>query len=125
LKRVTWEIFSSVTVSKEFILPVKCGHDARKFQTKDLPKDPRRETCIDGDIETDGLFVRSDNGIRRWNPELTGWVYFSSVGVKADFVARFENGRIVEVMEGDPVLDMDIGYSLQSADSSPDNWILI
>lgn len=117
--------FSSVTVSKAFSLPSECGHDARDFQTKDLPKDPKRVACIDGVIEANGMFVRNDYGIRYWNPELTGWAYFTCVGVKADFVARFENGRIVEVMEGDPVLDMDIGYSLQSAASSPNNWILI
>lgn len=117
--------FSSVNVSNEFPLPAGCGHDASYFQTTDFPDDPSYGACISGTIESDGFFVRTDSGVRRWNPELNGWVYFISVDVKADFVARFENGRVTEVMDCSDVLESDIGASLSSADRSPNTWVLI
>jgi hypothetical protein len=115
--------FSSITVSNEFPLPDLRGHNAGYFQTRDLPEDPGQVAYIGGVIESDGLFVRTDTGIRQWNAELSGWAYFTSVGVKADFAARFDKGRVAEVKDSREVFESDIGYVLPSADGSPNNWI--
>lgn len=114
--------FSSIHVSAAFPLPAGIGHDAPYFQTTDLPADPCYGACIAGAIESDGLFVRTDSGARRWNPHLTGWAYFRSVGVNADFVARFEKGRAVQVMDCAEVFESDIGIRLPSAARSPNIW---
>ncbi|MYM92398.1 hypothetical protein [Duganella vulcania] len=115
--------YSSVSIAIEFPLPPGRGHDAQYFQTTDLPDDPNYGSCIGGTIEKDGLFVRTDSGMRRWNPELSGWAYFIGVGVQADFAARFARGRVVEVRGSDDILESDIGNSLSPAYASPNSWL--
>lgn len=114
--------FSSVTVSHQFPLLLWRGQDARYYQTTDFPEDPGHG-CIGGTIEQDGLFVRTDSGLPRWNPELNGWAYFIGVGTRADFAARFVDGRVAEMRSSEDVFDTDIGSSLPPAYASPNKWL--
>lgn len=113
--------FSSIDISPEFeLLPAK-GRHASYFQCKDLPDDPAYGACIGGEVEADGRFVRTDSGVRRFNPDLNGWIGLTAVFADVELIARLEAGKVVEMREtkGEQIHD---GSPLRGAYWSPNNW---
>lgn len=116
--------FSSITVNKEFKL-LPANETDRHFTTKDLPDNPDDSSCcIDGTIHENGLFVRYWNNQLTWNPQLNGWIELNEQFKKERYFFRFENGIIVEVIDG---LNEE-GWPFEKetdAFLSPDVWIAL
>ena len=113
--------FSSIGISPDFkLLPTTAKH-AGYFQCKDLPDDPAYGACIGGEIEVNGQFVRTDSGVRRVNPNLSGWIGLRAAFANVELVARLEAGKVVEMREseGDEIHDHS---PLRGAYWSPNTW---
>lgn len=88
--------FSTIKVDADFsLLPPDAR--GRSYQSKDLPDHETDTACIDGDIQSNGLFVRHDG---LWNPSLTGWIRLIAEFGPYEFSLRFQGGRAVEVIPG-------------------------
>lgn len=113
--------FSSIGISRDFaLLPAKAKH-ASYFQCKDLPDDPARSACIDGEIEADGQFVRTDVGHRQVNPDLNGWIGLRAAHTGIELIARLEAGKVVEMREAAGE-EIDDHSPLRGAYWSPNSW---
>lgn len=113
--------FSSIDISPNFVLLPATARHAGYFQSKDLPDDPAYGACIDGEVEADGQFVRTDSGARSINPNLNGWIGLTGVSAKVELIARLEAGKVVEVREaeGEEIHDHS---PLRGAYWSPNTW---
>ena len=113
--------FSSIDISPDFaLLPTKARH-ANYFQSKDLPDDPAYGACIGGEVEADGRFVRTDCGIRRFNPDLNGWIGLRAALTGVELIARLEAGKVVEMREADGE-EIHDHSPLRGAYWSPNTW---
>ena len=73
------------------------------WQNKSLPLDEETEFCCgcyDGEIRSDGRFVRED---AKWNPDLTGWISLvADDPTRNDKICiRLERGVMAELILGD------------------------
>lgn len=113
--------FSSIDFSGEFPLLPFGARKESYFQSKDLPDDDQYTACVYGTVEADGLFVRIDARGRFWNPDLNGWVRLEGTFTGFRFQCLFENGCVVEVREGENMLDLSLDPEMRG-DWSPSNW---
>jgi hypothetical protein len=113
--------FSSIGISPHFsLLPEKAKH-VGCFQSKDLPDDPTYGACIDGEIDTDGRFIRTDSSMRTINPNLDGWIRLVAARGNLKLIARLKDGVVVEMREaqGEEIHDHS---QLRGAYFSPNTW---
>lgn len=113
--------FSSIHVSREFPLLPLGARTERYFQCKDMPDDDQYTACVDGTVQADGLFVREDVRGRFWNPDLSGWVDMLGAATGFRFQCRYEKGRVVEVREGEEMMNIAFDPEIRG-DWSPANW---
>lgn len=113
--------FSSIDISPDFaLLPAHAKH-AGYFQSKDLLDDPAYGACIDGEVEADGRFVRTDSGVRQFNSNLNGWIGLRGAYANVELIARLDAGKVVEMREaeGEAIYDCS---PFRGAYWSPNTW---
>lgn len=89
------------------------------YRSNDLPGHETKTACINGGIQSDGLFVRLDGF---WNPCLNGWIRLIAMFIPYElspyeFSLRIEKGQAVEVVVG-----RDLPEGAQLANTSPNQW---
>lgn len=105
--------FSTISFSSSF--PLLDGTlRAQWYQTKDLPEHETESACIDGEVQADGRFVRSDG---KWNVGLNGWVRLIGQFTDDRLAGRFQNGYLVEVLD-----NLKLSQQTHWAWNSPSRW---
>src|SRR5260221_481444 len=111
--------FSTVTLSSD-MTSIPSGINVAldcAYQCKDLPDDGELSCCVDGMIEADGRFVRTDDRGRFWVPNFTWWVRLTPQFGGRDLYVEFRSGRAVKFQWSGKE------YETQRPDDVPNVWI--